>query len=76
MLAERLVPSAKDIASALNISAFNVGIAGGSTLGSYSVYDMNYLDTAWIGATIVGFALILAAVNYRLDKKQHLFEER
>ncbi|UNL86981.1 MFS transporter [Priestia koreensis] len=72
-LAEKLVPSAKDIASALNISAFNVGIASGSALGGLAVTHLTYLDTAWIGAIMAAFAFILAVVNYKLDKKQHLF---
>lgn len=72
-LAEKLVPSAKDIASALNISAFNVGIAAGSTLGGVAVDYLTYLDTAWIGAIMVAFAFILSVLNYKLDKKQKLF---
>lgn len=72
-LAEKLVPSAKDIASALNISAFNVGIAAGSALGGVAVNYLTYLDTAWIGAVMVGLALGLALLSYSLDKKQKLF---
>jgi predicted MFS family arabinose efflux permease len=72
-LAEKLVPSAKDIASALNISAFNVGIAAGSALGGVAVDYLTYLDTAWIGAIMVGLALGLALLSYSLDKKQKLF---
>ncbi|WP_270182319.1 MFS transporter [Alkalihalobacillus sp. CinArs1] len=73
MLAEKLVPKAKDVASAMNISAFNIGIAGGSAIGGFVVEKMNYLDTAWVGAIMVTIALLLAVINYRLDKKQHLF---
>ncbi len=72
-LAEKLVPSAKDIASALNISAFNIGIASGSTLGGFAVDYLTYLDTAWIGAIMVALAFLLSILNYRLDKKQNLF---
>ncbi|NMH67960.1 MFS transporter [Bacillus sp. RO3] len=72
-LAEKLVPSAKDLASALNISGFNIGIAAGSALGGLAIDYMNYLDTAWIGALMVLVALILAVINYRLDQKQNLF---
>ncbi|MGR9049803.1 MFS transporter [Halobacillus faecis] len=73
MLAEKLVPKAKDVASAMNISAFNIGIAGGSAIGGFVVETMDYLDTAWIGAVMVAIALLLAVINYRLDKKQNLF---
>ncbi|MBM7649635.1 putative MFS family arabinose efflux permease [Bacillus ectoiniformans] len=72
-LAEQLVPSAKDLASALNISGFNLGIAAGSALGGFAVDYLNFLDTAWIGALMVLVALVLAMINYRLDKKQKLF---
>ncbi|MGE6256410.1 MFS transporter [Heyndrickxia sporothermodurans] len=72
-LAEKLVPSAKDIASALNISAFNVGIAAGSTLGGIAVDYLTYLDTAWIGSIMVACAFLLSILNYKLDKKQKLF---
>lgn len=73
-LAEKLVPSAKDLASALNISGFNIGIAAGSALGGLAVDYMNLLDTAWIGAVMVLAALILSIINYRLDLKQKLFK--
>ncbi|OUB07570.1 MFS sugar transporter [Bacillus thuringiensis serovar yunnanensis] len=73
LLAQKLVPSAKDIASALNISAFNIGIASGSTLGGLAVEYFTYLDTAWIGAFMVALAFLLAILNYKLDKKQKLF---
>lgn len=72
-LAEKLFPAASDIASALNISAFNVGIAVGSTLGGWTVDFFTYLDTAWVGALMSGTACVLAIINYRLDKKQKLF---
>lgn len=75
MLAEKLVPSAKDVASALNISAFNIGIAAGSTLGGLAIDHLHMMDTAWIGAIMAGFAFLLAAINFRMDKKQNLFVE-
>ncbi|AHV96956.1 MFS transporter [Paenibacillus sabinae] len=74
MLAEKLVPSAKSVASALNISAFNIGIAAGSALGGYTVDYMSYLDTAWIGAIMTAAAMALALINYRLDRRQRLFD--
>ncbi|MGN7469887.1 MFS transporter [Brevibacillus sp. SAFN-007a] len=72
ILAEKYAPSAKEVASALNISAFNVGIAAGSALGGYVVKEMTYLDTAWVGAIMVGIALVLASYSYRLDQKTQL----
>jgi predicted MFS family arabinose efflux permease len=75
MLAEKLVPTAKDVASALNISAFNIGIAAGSALGGLAVDHMNIMDTAWIGSIMAGLAFLLAVINYSMDKKQKLFVE-
>lgn len=75
MLAEKLVPSAKDVASALNISAFNIGIAAGSTLGGLAVDHLYIMDTAWIGSIMAGLAFLLAAINYKMDKKQNLYVE-
>ncbi|MFP3391998.1 MFS transporter [Brevibacillus sp. SIMBA_040] len=68
-LAEKLVPSAKNIASALNVSAFNVGIAVGSSLGGVAVVYLSYLDTAWIGAIMAAGAFLLAVINNKLDQK-------
>ncbi|QYK67221.1 MFS transporter [Paenibacillus sp. S02] len=73
ILAEKLVPSAKDVASALNISAFNIGIAAGSTVGGLAVDHLHIMDTAWIGTIMAGFAFLLATINFRMDKKQNLF---
>ncbi|WP_312109920.1 MFS transporter [Brevibacillus reuszeri] len=70
-LAEKLVPSAKDIASALNVSAFNVGIAVGSSLGGVAVVYFTYLDTAWIGAIMAAGASLLAVINNKLDQRMN-----
>ena len=54
--AERWAPRAVDFASALNISAFNLGIALGETLGSLLVAH-NHMDmTPWIGLLLVALA--------------------
>ncbi|WP_246092651.1 MFS transporter [Terrilactibacillus laevilacticus] len=68
-LSEKLVPSAKDIASALNISAFNIGIAIGSTLGGLTVKHLTYLDTAWVGSIMAASSCLIAVISYQLDKK-------
>ncbi|MFP7279226.1 MFS transporter [Exiguobacterium indicum] len=62
-LADRFVPSAKGMASALNISGFNIGIALGSTLGSLVLANGEYLDTAWVGALMALIATILAVIS-------------
>lgn len=68
-LAERYVPEAVDVASGLNIAAFNIGIALGSVTGGYVVDGMSLTDTAWIGAGIVTLALLLTRFSGRLDRR-------
>lgn len=68
-LAEKYTPNAVDVASGLNIAAFNVGIAIGSIIGGMVVEDMALIDTPWIGALIVVFAVILTTVSGFLDAR-------
>lgn len=51
--AERHTPNAVDVASGLNIAAFNVGIALGSVVGGFVVEHLGLMHTPWIGALIV-----------------------
>lgn len=53
--AQRWTPQAVDFASALNISAFNLGITLGETLGSALVARNGLVLTPWVGA---GLALL------------------
>ncbi|WP_214775920.1 MFS transporter [Exiguobacterium sp. s37] len=69
-LAERYVPSAKGMASALNISAFNIGIALGSTLGSVVLAVSDVLNTAFVGAGMALLASLLAMVSYNKQKER------
>lgn len=75
-LAEKHTPNAVDVASGLNIAAFNVGIAFGSVVGGVIVEDMALTDTAWIGAVIVMLAFALTRFSGYLDKQaaNHLAE--
>lgn len=66
--AERYTPGAVDVASGLNIAAFNVGIALGSTIGGYVVQHYGLSQTPWIGALIVFSALLLIRLSGRLDR--------
>ncbi|RVU30993.1 MFS transporter [Neptunomonas marina] len=68
-LAERFTPHAVDVASGLNIAAFNVGIALGSLLGGIIIEDMSLMDTTWIGALIVVLALLLTRLSGFLDSR-------
>lgn len=68
-LAEKHTPNAVDVASGLNIAAFNVGIAFGSVVGGVIVEDMALTDTAWIGAAIVVLAFALTRFSGYLDNR-------
>lgn len=67
--AEQYTPNAVDVASGLNIAAFNVGIALGSVIGGQTVATLGLAQTPWIGALIVLVALLLVGLSGRLDKK-------
>lgn len=65
-LSEEKFPGSGGIASALNVSAFNVGAASGSFIGGRvadSYLTMN--ATPWIGSLFVMIALLLAIINLR-----------
>lgn len=66
--AEQYTPAAVDVASGLNIAAFNVGIALGSIIGGQTVEHYGLAQTPWIGAMIVIVALVLTGLSGRLDK--------
>lgn len=69
MLAQRFVPTAVDVASAINIAAFNAGIAIGSFLGGVITDSIGLIHTAWIGALMVLGAVILTGWSRRLERK-------
>ncbi|HBZ17680.1 MAG TPA: MFS sugar transporter [Pantoea sp.] len=66
--AEHYAPGAVDVASGLNIAAFNIGIALGSTVGGYIVEHYGLAQTPWVGAVIVLSALLLVRLSGQLDK--------
>ena len=68
-LAQKYTPNAVDVASGLNIAAFNVGIAIGSITGGVIVENMELMDTPWIGALIVVFAIVLTRISGVLDAR-------
>lgn len=69
MLAERYVPTAVDVASAINIAAFNAGIAMGSYLGGEIADSLGLIHTPWIGALMVFGAIVLTAWSIALESK-------
>ncbi|TEA79651.1 MFS transporter [Allopusillimonas ginsengisoli] len=56
--AERYTPRAQDFASALNISAFNLGIALGESLGGVMVARGDIGLTPWAGVAVVMLGLL------------------
>ena len=69
ILAERFVPRAVDVASAVNIAAFNAGIAIGSYLGGVITDSIGLIHTPWIGAVMVLGAVVLTAWSMALERK-------
>lgn len=68
-LAEKYVPAAVDVASALNIAAFNIGIALGATIGGLVADSIGLVHTPWVGGIMVLMAVVLTMVSKRLEAK-------
>ncbi|MFS0654505.1 MFS transporter [Bacillus sp. 179-C3.3 HS] len=67
--AERYAPRAVDVASALNIAAFNAGIAIGSLLGGIVTDTLGLVHTAWVGGIMVLMASLLTMISYQIEQK-------
>jgi predicted MFS family arabinose efflux permease len=67
--AGRDAPQAVDVASGLNIAAFNVGIALGAWGGGIIVDRIGLMATPWIGAVVVLGAFLLTTLAGRLDRR-------
>ena len=67
--AERDAPHAVDVASGLNIAAFNVGIALGAWGGGLIVSHVGLMATPWTGALVVVGALGLTTLAGWLDRR-------
>ncbi|WP_051318230.1 MFS transporter [Cohnella thermotolerans] len=68
-LAERFAPKAVDVASAVNIAAFNAGIAFGAYLGGIVSDRFGLIYTAPVGAAMVLLALALTGWSRVLEGK-------
>jgi multidrug resistance protein len=69
-LAKRFRPGTVDVASALNIAAFNLGIAVGAWIGGLVVASPLGLGaTPWVGAILVAGALVLTLYSASLDRR-------
>jgi DHA1 family inner membrane transport protein len=58
--ATRAAPHSPEIVSSLNISAFNLGIAGGAFIGGRVVAGLGIHAVVWVAALIVALAAVLA----------------
>jgi len=79
-LQARVVEKAKDapnLASTLNIGAFNVGNAGGAWLGGLALSHGFALDALpWVAAVVTGAALVVTAAAQRLDGRRSVQPQR
>ncbi|MGE6230039.1 MFS transporter [Paenibacillus chitinolyticus] len=66
-LAKRYVPAAVDVASAINIAAFNAGIAIGAYLGGIVTEHMGLIHTTWVGGIMVVAAVVLTGWSLLLE---------
>lgn len=67
--AERFAPHTVNVASGMNIAAFNVGVAGGSSLGGLIVTHMGLMNTPWIAGSITVLALLLTTLSGYMDNR-------
>lgn len=74
ILAERFLPQMKDVASAINIAAFNAGIALGAYIGGLVEEQLGLQHTAWIGAIMVAAAVVLTAWSRTLERRDRSAE--
>ncbi len=74
--AEHEAPDAIDVASGLNIAAFNVGIALGAWGGGLIVARYGLMTTPWVGALIVVGAFLLTTLAAWLDRRDGIPAKR
>ncbi|MFG6517846.1 MULTISPECIES: MFS transporter [unclassified Sulfitobacter] len=66
-IAREVAPEAVDVASGLNIGAFNLGIALGAWIGGLIVEGMGLAAAPYLGALIVAIGIALTRLSGRLD---------
>ena len=68
-MAEKYLPGTEDVASALNIAAFNVGIAIGAYVGGMVVEsNLGIEATPWVGGILVIVGFLLTLVLFKKEK--------
>ncbi|MBD8875084.1 MFS transporter [Roseibium polysiphoniae] len=66
-IAREVSPGAVDVASGLNIGAFNLGIAGGAFAGGFVVEGIGLAATPYIAAGVVVVGIVLVRLSGRLN---------
>ncbi|MFC4942286.1 Cmx/CmrA family chloramphenicol efflux MFS transporter [Pseudonocardia sp. GCM10023141] len=65
-----LAGDAPTLASATNTSAFNVGNSLGPALGGIAIsLGLGYTAPSWLGAVLMGAAIVLALLSWRIDRR-------
>lgn len=67
-LSEKHKPGSGGIASAVNVSAFNVGVILGSLIGGVIINNFPLSTTPWVGGVFVLIALFMGILNYQRNK--------
>ncbi|NOV22562.1 MFS transporter [Cupriavidus necator] len=70
--ARHFAPDAADVAAGFNIAAFNLGVAGGASLGGLIVAHGGLGHTPWIAALVTLGAYALTAFSGALDRRAGL----
>jgi len=68
-IAREVAPEAVDVASGLNIGAFNLGIALGAWAGGLAVEGLGLVDTPLLAAVVVALGVLLTRLSGRLDRE-------
>ncbi len=69
-LAQRHVPQAVDLASALNIASFNGGIVVGAWLGGLAIDKSGLAQTPVAAFAMVAASIVLLQVSKRMDRRE------
>ena len=59
-----------NVASGINIAAFNLGVAGGAYIGWLIVIHLGLMQTPWRAALVVLLALSFTALSGELDRRE------
>lgn len=68
-IAREVSPEATDVASGMNIGAFNLGIAFGAWVGGHVVEQMGLQAAPFVGAAIVVIGILLVRWSGSLERK-------